>query len=214
MTLSSGPRLLKAALAIVDPVSGSISQVIPFQFNPTRMKRELIARDIDPEGDPNLLVRLSGPPLQTLSFEAFLDATDALEEGNGPELEHGLAPRLAALEGLITPSLTALLEADALADEGALELLPAEAALTLLVWNTSRIQAVRVDKIAVEEELYDQNLNPLRARVTLSVTVLTTDDLGVSTKAGGVYLNTLANQERLNSLFQPGGERTATPGAI
>lgn len=214
MTLSTGPRLLKAALAIVDPDSGTISQVIPFQFNPTRMKRELIARDIDPEGDPNLLVRLAGPPLQTLSFEAFLDATDALEDGNGPELEHGLAPRLAALEGLITPSLSALLEADALADEGALELLPAEAALTLLVWNANRIQAVRVNKLAIEEELFDQNLNPLRARVTLSVTVLTTDDLGVATKGGGVYLNALANQERLNGLFKPSGERTATPGAI
>ena len=86
MTLSTAPRLLKAALAVVDPDTGSVRQIIPFQFNPERLSRTITARDIDPEGDPMQLVRLSGPPRESLSFEAIMDATDALDQGSSAEI--------------------------------------------------------------------------------------------------------------------------------
>lgn len=214
MTLSNAPRLLKAAFAVVDPESGSVRQVIPFQFNPERLSHKITARDIDPEGDPMQLVRLSGPPRESLSFEAIMDATDALDQGGAVEIEHGLGPRLAALELLIAPRLEALLAADRLADQGALELLPAPPALTLLVWNADRVSAVRLRDLSIEEELFDQNLNPLRARLTLSVEVLSSDDLGVGSKGGGVYLAALAGQERLAARFRPATTATPAPKAI
>lgn len=214
MTLSNAPRLAKAALASVDPDTGRVTRVIPFQFNPERLSRRLVARDIDPEGDPEKLVRLSGPPRETISFEAIMDATDALDANAGAELETGLATRLAALELLIAPSRQALLDADALADQGALELLPAPPALTLLIWNATRVQVVRLKDLAIEEELFDQNLNPIRARLTVSVDVMTTDDLGVGTKGGGVYLASLAGQERLRDGFRPDISHTTQVGAI
>lgn len=214
MTLSTAPRLLKAALAVVDPASGTVRQVIPFQFNPERLSRNIVARDIDPEGDPMQLVRLSGPPRESLSFEAIVDATDALDRGEAVEAEHGLASRLAALELLIAPSLDALLAADRLADQGALELLPAPPALTLLVWNANRVSAVRLREMTIEEELFDQNLNPLRARLNLTVEVLSSDDLGVGSKGGGVYLAALAGQQRLAARFQPATTATTAPRAL
>lgn len=214
MTLSTAPRLLKAALAVVDPHTGSIWQVIPFQFNPERLSRTITARDIDPEGDPMQLVRLSGPPRESLSFEAIMDATDALDQGGSAEVQSGLAPRLAALEMLISPTSKALIDADKLADAGALELLPAPPALTLLIWNANRVQPVRLRDLSIEEELFDQNLNPLRARLTLTVEVLSSDDLGVGTKGGGVYLAALAGQERLAAAFKPVTSNTPAPESI
>jgi hypothetical protein len=210
MTLSTAPRLLKAALAVVDPDNGSIRQVIPFQFNPERLSRKIMARDIDPEGDPMQLVRLSGPPRESLSFEAIMDATDALDQGSSAEISSGLASRLAALEMLISPTSKSLISADKLADQGALELLPAPPALTLLIWNANRVSPVRLRDLSIEEELFDQNLNPLRARLTLTVEVLSSDDLGVGTKGGGVYLAALAGQERLAKAFKPATTTTAS----
>lgn len=160
------------------------------------------------------LVRLSGPPRESLSFEAIMDATDALDEASGPELTDGLAPRLAALEMLISPTSKALIDADKLADDGALELLPAPPALTLLVWNANRVQAVRLRDLAIEEELFDHNMNPLRARLRLNVDVLNSDDLGVGTKGGGVYLAALAGQERLAGEFDPATSNTLPLKAI
>jgi hypothetical protein len=203
MTLSTAPRLLKAALAVVDPDTGTVRQVIPFQFNPERLSRTITARDIDPEGDPMQLIRLSGPPRESLAFEAIMDATDALDEGSGAELTDGLSPRLAALGMLIAPTSKALIDTDKLADDGALELLPAPPALTLLIWNANRVSAVRLRDLSFEEELFDQNLNPLRARLNLTVEVLSSDDLGVGTRGGGVYLAALAGQERLAAAFKP-----------
>ena len=214
MTLSTAPRLLKAALAVVDPDSGTVRQVIPFQFNPERLSRTITARDVDPEGDPQQLVRLSGPPRESLSFEAIMDATDALDAGSGAELTDGLGPRLAALEMLISPTSTELVDADKLADDGALELLPAPPALTLLIWNANRVSAVRLTDMSIEEDLFDHNMNPLRARMRLTVEVLSSDDLGVGTKGGGVYLASLAGQERLAAAFKPATSNTPPLKAI
>lgn len=154
------------------------------------------------------LVRLAGPPRESLSFEAIMDATDALDEGSGAELTDGLGPRLAALELLIAPSSQELIDADKLADEGALELLPAPPALTLLIWNANRVSAVRLRDLSIEEDLFDHNMNPLRARLQMTVEVLSSDDLGVGTKGGGVYLASLARQEQLAAEFKPATSST------
>lgn len=214
MTLSTAPALRKAAFATVDPDTGTVLRVIPFQFNPARLTRTITARDIDPEGDPAQIVRLSGPPREVLSFEAVMDATDALDRGEGTELESGIAAQLAALEMLITPSSAALVAADALADAGALELLPAPPALTLMIWSGIRISVVRIRNVSVEENLFDQNLNPLRANLNFSVEVLSSDDLGVGTRAGGVYMAALAVQERLAESFRPNTANVPPIGAI
>lgn len=214
MTIDNAPRLLKAALAVVDPDTGSVPTVIPFQFNPERLSRTVVARDIDPEGDPQQLVRLSGPPRETYSFEAILDATDALGGKDAEAAANGISAQLAVLERLIAPTKSHIIEADGLADDGALELLPAPPALTLLVWNANRVNAVRLRQFTAQEELFDQNLNPLRARINMTIDILTTDDLGVGTKGGGVYLANLARQESLANAFKPGNSNTPPIGAL
>ena len=70
------------------------------------------------------------------------------------------------------------------------------------------MQVVRLKDLAIEEDLFDQNLNPIRARLTVSVEVMTSDDLGVGTKGGGVFLASLAGQERLREGFRADLGRT------
>jgi hypothetical protein len=49
----------------------------------------------------------------------------------------------------------------------------------------------------VTEEAFDQALNPIRAKVSLGLRVLTVDDVGFSHPAGRMFMTYLGNKERL-----------------
>ena len=93
----------------------------------------------------------------------------------------GIAPQFAALEMLVNPSSAELLAVDADARGGTLEIIPPEAPLVLFVWSRNRVAPVRVTEFSVTEEAFDPVLNPIRAKVSLGLRVLTTDDLGYVT---------------------------------
>ena len=80
---------------------------------------------------------------------------------------------------------------------GALEILPPEAPLILFVWSKSRVVAVRVTEFSVTEEAFDPSLNPIRAKVSLGMRVLSTDDLGFTHKGGTVFMSYLRTRETL-----------------
>jgi hypothetical protein len=67
----------------------------------------------------------------------------------------------------------------------------------LFIWSRSRIVPVRVTDFSITEEAFDPELNPLRAKVSLGLRVLTTDDLGFSSKGGTLFLNYLQGREGL-----------------
>ena len=48
-----------------------------------------------------------------------------------------------------------------------------DAPLTLFVWSKSRIVPVKITEFSVTEEMFDSNLNPIRARISLGLRVLT-----------------------------------------
>ena len=112
-------------------------------------------------------------------------------------VEVGVAPQLAALEALINPTTADLLQVDRDAQDGTLEILPPEAPLVLFVWSRSRIAPVRVTEFSITEEAFDPDLNPIRAKVSLGVRVLTTDDLGYAHRGGVLFLAYLRNREAL-----------------
>jgi hypothetical protein len=80
---------------------------------------------------------------------------------------------------------------------GTLEILPPEAPLILFVWSKSRIVAVRVTEFSVTEEAFDPSLNPIRAKVSLGMRVLSTDDLGFTHKGGTIFMSYLRTREAL-----------------
>src|SRR5690606_17546983 len=110
---------------------------------------------------------------------------------------HGIGPQLAALESLVNPSVDELQALDDLASSGTLEIIPAEAPLVVFVWGRGRIAPVRVTELSVTEEAFDTTLNPIRAKVSLGLRVLSNDGLGFRHRGGSMFLNHLRTRESL-----------------
>jgi hypothetical protein len=72
-----------------------------------------------------------------------------------------------------------------------------EAPLALFIWSKSRILPVRISELSVTEEAFDPALNPIRAKVTLGLRVLSVDDLGFAHKGGNLFMGYLQAKEQL-----------------
>ncbi len=210
MTIS--PKLLKGGIILIDPTTGTMlpNGIISLQYNPDTISRTLQVQGARGEGgDRSEALRIKGPPVETIKLEAEIDATDQLEAADGTAVEVGLHPQLARLELLLYPSSRQLQENNHLVESGKLEILPMEAPLTLFVWSRQRTMPVRITEFSVTEEAFDAALNPIRAKISLGLRVLSVDDLGFSHKGGTLFMNYLANKEQLAGRA-PGGTTAAT----
>ena len=206
-TFPGSPRLLKAGIVLLDPESGAIKRVIVLQYNPTSLSRTLEAQSVGAgSSDRSQALRLGGPPAVSYRLEAEIDAADQLQypDQNSTTVQHGIGPQLAALETLIYPRSSDLVRNNRLASVGTLEIAPTEAPLTLFVWGPSRVLPVRVSEFSVTEEAFDPHLNPLRAKVSLGLRVLTVNDLGFSHRGGNLSLVYHQQLERLAELSRSG----------
>jgi hypothetical protein len=206
----NAPRLLKGGLVLVDPSSGAVRRVIALQYNPESLSRTLQVQAISSGdsggGDRSEALRLKSVPVETLKLEIEIDAVDQLEhpQENQAATEHGILPQLAALETVIYPTSAALTANNALAGAGTLEIIPMEAPLTLFVWSKSRVLPVRITDLSITEEAFDPALNPIRAKVSLGLRVLSIEDLGFAHKGGGLFMTHLRNKEALAQQVPPG----------
>jgi hypothetical protein len=112
----------------------------------------------------------------------------------------GLAPLLAALETLAYPESRQLVANNALAASGALEILPVMAPLSLFIWGANRVMPVRITELSATEEAFDPNLNPIRAKLSLAMRVLSVTDLGFDNKGGSLFLVYQQQKERLAAM--------------
>ena len=202
MTLS--PRLLKGGLVRVDPKSSRVLSVIALQYNPDTLSRTLAVQASGTGGgrdggDRSQALRLRGAAVETIKLEAEIDATDHLEhpDANADAVHLGIHPQLAALESLVQPRADDLQRNNTLAGSGHLEVLPIETPLTLFVWSRQRVVPVRVTDLSITEEAFDVNLNPIRAKVSLGLRVLSVDDLGFHHRGGTLFMGYLRNKEGL-----------------
>lgn len=177
-TFPGSPRLLKGAIIGLDPIN-PLASVVVFQYNPDTMTRRLEARSTGgSEGsDRSEAFRLTGPPKETITLNIEVDAADQLEQANPIAIVSGVSPTLAALEMLLYPKSSTVIANTALALIGNIEIIPPEAPLTLFVWGPTRVLPVRVTGFSITEEAYDTLLNPIRAKVDLTLTVLSYVDL-------------------------------------
>jgi hypothetical protein len=196
---SGSPKLLKGGIVVADPVSLAVRRVIQLQYNPETVSRAQTPQVTTGAADRSEALRLTGPAIETIKIDAELDATDHLEfpDKHAATLEHGLHPQIAALEALINPAASDLVAENLQAAMGMIEIAPSQAPLTLFVWSPQRIVPVRITEFSVVEESFDERLNPIRAKVTLGMRVLTVDDLGHSHPGGTVYLSHLRRKEAL-----------------
>jgi hypothetical protein len=196
----SSPRLVKGGIVQVDPASGRTVGVIALQYNPDSLSRTLQVQASGGDGaDKSQALRLKGAAVETIKVDAEIDATDRLEfpDQNQTTVAAGIHPQIAALELLVQPTSAALQANDALSRSGVLEVLPLQAPLTLFVWGRNRVVPVRVTDLSVTEEAFDANLNPIRAKVSLGLRVLSVDDLGFDHRGGTLFMGYLRSREQL-----------------
>lgn len=184
------PLLLKGALVAFRLPSPRPSVII-FQFNPESVTRTLEARRLAEDANSPDNNRITGAPVETIKMDVVLDATDFLEADDPVARSAGIHPELAALELLLYPETTRVISNTLLLAAGTIEIAPPDGPFLILVYGPNRVLPVRLMEYSVTEEAHDQSLNPIRAKVSLGLRVLSYNDLPVTHPGYALFL---ANQ--------------------
>lgn len=211
--LTRSPRTARGALVGLD-VANPLASIVLFQYNPDEMTRSLQARAATGGGPlsggaRNEALRLTGAPIETISVAVEIDASDQLEKANPIATTLGIYPQLSSLEMLLYPKSAVVIANTALALAGIIEIIPAEAPLTLLVWGIKRVVPVRLTQFTITEQAFDTELNPIRARVQLGLRVLSYSDLSLTNPGYYVFLAHQVAKEAMATI----GSATAVASA-
>ncbi len=194
------PQLIRGGLVLVDAGTGRALRIIALQYNPDTLTRSLQIKGVGGDASEySESMRLKGPPVETIKLEAEIDATDQLEKADAGAIELGLHAQLALLETLVYPSSTDLRANNAEASSGSLEIVAMQKPLVLFVWSKQRVVPVRVTEFSITEESFDTALNPIRAKISISLRVLTVDDVGFDQRAGSIFMSYLEQKEQMAS---------------
>jgi hypothetical protein len=151
-------------------------------------------------GSRSEVLRIKGAPKETITVDIEFDATDQLEKVDPQATSMGIYPRLSALEMLIYPKTSLVIANTVLLAVGTIEVIAPQAPLTLFVWGLKRIVPVVINSFSITEEAYDVKLNPIRAKVSLGMRVLTYDDFPVTHPGYGIFLAHQAVKETMATL--------------
>lgn len=161
-------------------------RVIPFRFNPESINRSLKvetgqtgagtegAARAQPQGGGDAAAEqsadaASGALKETFSVKIRVDFADRGEAAAGLDESFGIAPEIAAIEELLHPAET---ESEA-ASDGTEPVRPRSARPTvLLVWGRKRVLPVRITALTINETVYNDQLNPVRAEIDASLEVM------------------------------------------
>jgi len=182
------PLLRKGAILMLDPTLGVPLGKIMLQYNPDTITRSLKPQTVGDEPDRTEILRLKGPPIESIKCEIEIDATDQLAAGDPTAVSLGIQPQLSLLELLLYPSSGVLIANEVLSLIGTIEILPMESSLTVFAWSNQRVTPVRITDMEITEQAFDPQLNPIRAKVSLGLRVLSVNDVGFLTPAGALYL--------------------------
>jgi hypothetical protein len=176
-TFPNSPRVLKGAIVGIDLFS-QLASIIVFQYNPDSLTRTIQPQTAgNEEGARTDVLRFTGAPIETIKLEAEFDATDQLEQTDPTATTLGIYPQLSALEMLVYPkSAKVIIDTALLFTSGTREIIPPMAPFTVLIWGIKRVVPVRIADFSITEEAYDVNLNPIRAKVSLGLRVLSYND--------------------------------------
>jgi hypothetical protein len=207
------PRLEKGALLVYDSDSPSVppSHQIVFGYNPEQLRRSFAARA--PQQQPQRtsqaredVLRVQGPPVETITLSIVLDAADQLAEPdqNRTVAENGLHPELAVLELLLYPATRRITQLEKEAADGEAQVDSANVPLVVLAWGRSRVAPVLITSFSVSEELFDERLNPIHAKVDLGLRVLTYMEFTQASRGRELYFGYQRKKEQLGELVTGG----------
>jgi hypothetical protein len=187
MSSLPSPRTIRGALVGIDPLD-PVASVIIFQYNPDTLTRTLQAQTGAEGGDRTEQLRLKGAPVETIKLDLEIDATDQLASDDPGAKAIGIYPQLSALEMLIYPKSSLVIANTVLLALGTIEVIPPMAPLTIFVAGPKRALPVRVTEFSITEEAYDPGLNPIRAKVSLGLRVLSYSDLPIGHPGHALFL--------------------------
>jgi hypothetical protein len=205
-TFPGSPKLLKGGIVLIDPSSSAVIRIIALQYNPETLSRALQIKAIAEGGDRSDAMRIIGPPVETIKVDVEIDATDQLEfpDQNSAATGLGIFPQLAALETIVYPANSQIQANNRLASSGTLEIVPMETPLTLFIWSKNRVLPVRLTDFSVTEEAFDPALNPIRAKVSIGMRVLSVNDLPFDHKGSSLFMSYHQQKEALAAKAQGG----------
>jgi hypothetical protein len=170
--------------------------VVVFQFNPlqlSRSRRQEFSMTADARGNEDgrgLSLRdfhqgfkdlldlrdaqhvITHP--ESLDFEIRLDATDKLNEGDRVTEQFGIAPQLAALELMAQPKNESVFGGlvEQLLPRGFSFTCTEKPPMILFIWGRKRVLPVNINNLTITETEFHTNLEPIRATVAVSLTVI------------------------------------------
>ncbi|WP_028066873.1 hypothetical protein [Solirubrobacter soli] len=187
--------LLKGAIVAI--ANDGSKRSLAFQYNPDTMQRTLQPNTVGGQpGSRSRAVRFAGAPTETITLDCRFSAVDAIDAG---DVGQGIAPQLAALAVLLYPKSADVIQAQSMLDDGLIEVVPALADRLLFVWGANRVLPVELTSATIVEELYDAELVPVLATVTLTLRALSYSDVD---EANGSYAAFLSYQQGLEGLAQ------------
>jgi Contractile injection system tube protein len=210
----STPNVMKGAIVGIDPFN-PLASIVVFQYNPDTLTRTLQAQSAGAQGgDRSEAMRLKGAPVETFKLDVEIDATDQLERDDALTESLGIYPQLSALEMLIYPKSALVLVNTALLAAGSMEVIPPAAPLTLFIWGPKRILPVRLTEFSITEEAYDVQLNPIRAKVSLGLRVLSYNDLPLTDPGFALFLAHQVVKEAMATIGSVGNLAGSVSGSF
>jgi hypothetical protein len=189
-TFPGSPRFVKGAIVGLDKTN-PLASVIVFQYNPEGLTRRLEART-KPKSkratDKSEALVLTGPPQETITLSVEIDATDQLEQVDPLAVGFGIYPTLSALEMLLYPKSDTVIKDATQQGTGILKIIAPQAPLALFIWGPQRVLPVRLTDFTITEEAHDTLLNPIRAKVDLSLEVLSYADFKIGSPGYNLFL--------------------------
>lgn len=195
-------------------------RVIPFRINPESLSRTVAvqsgqsgggvegaapraARGSTPEATPDAS---SGSLKESFSVQIRLDFADRNGAVTSMDEEYGIAPEIAAIEDLLYPTET---ESEA-ASDGTEPVRPARPRpVVLFVWGRKRVLPVRIASLKINESVYNNHLNPVRAEIEASLEVLGEADARNETAVRTALDHTDGGRRELARMYY---ENTASQG--
>lgn len=184
---------------------GPIPNVVIFQFNPESLTRALQVPPRPTGATQRETTQAGEKTFEKISFKAHFSAANMLDEDKVLARLFGIGPQLAALEKMVLPSakLAGLIGAviDKIAGAAAPPAPPAQPIprekypRILFIWGPTRVLPVTIDSMTIAEQEYDFLLNPVRAEVDITLSVIAIDQCSDDVLAkGALEYSTLAKE--------------------
>jgi hypothetical protein len=184
---------------------GPIPNVVIFQFNPEQLSRALQV-PARPSGATQREATQAGEKtFERITLKARFSAVNLLDEDKALARLFGIGPQLAALEKMVLPSakIAGLIGAaiDAIAGAVSPPAPPAQPIprekypRILFIWGLTRVLPVVIESMTIVEQEYDALLNPTRADVDITLSVIAIDQCSDDVLAkGALEYSTIAKE--------------------